>query len=88
MRVTSPGIYQIIGIASLTGRSKSISDATYTARLKTGAGQSKRLALSWARRVFRPTDQGLRRAPLLAPRLITGLLITGYMHLRLLYRNS
>jgi hypothetical protein len=57
--VTSPGIYQIIGIASLIGRSKSTGDATYTARLKTGAGRSKRLALSSARRVFRATDQGL-----------------------------
>jgi hypothetical protein len=57
VRVTSPGIYQITGIASLTGRSKSTGDATYTARLKTGAGQSKRLALSWARRVLRPTGK-------------------------------
>jgi len=37
-------------------------DATYTARLKTGAGQFKQLAESWARRVLRPTDQGFRRA--------------------------
>jgi len=61
VRVTSPGIYQIIGIASLTGRSKSTGDATYTARLKTGAGQFKRLAESWARRVLRPTGQGFSR---------------------------
>src|SRR5260370_4000415 len=60
-------MYQITGIANLTGRSKSMDDATYTARLKTGAGQSKRLAVSWALRVFRPTDQGFRRAVLLAP---------------------
>ena len=32
------GIYQITGIARLTGRSKSTGDATYTARLKTSAG--------------------------------------------------
>jgi hypothetical protein len=47
VRATAPGIYQIIGIASLTGRSKSTGDATYPARLKTGAGQFKRLAESW-----------------------------------------
>jgi len=58
VRGTSPGIYQIIRVASLTGSSKSMGDATYTARLKTGAGQFKRLAGSRARRVLRPTDQG------------------------------
>jgi hypothetical protein len=31
-------MYQITGIANLTGRSKSMDAATYTARLKTGAG--------------------------------------------------
>ena len=67
MRVTSPGIYQITGIANLSGRSKSMSDATCTARIKTGVGQFKRLAESSARRVFRPTDQGFRLAVLLAP---------------------
>jgi hypothetical protein len=67
VRVTSAGIYQITGIARLTGRSKSTGDATYTARLKTSAGQSKRFALSWARRVFRPTGKLLRHATLLAP---------------------
>jgi hypothetical protein len=56
VRVTSPGIYQIIGIARLTGSSKSMGDAAYTARLKTVAGQFKRLAESWARQVLRPTD--------------------------------
>jgi hypothetical protein len=44
-------------------------EATCTARLKTGAGQFERLAESWARRVLRPTDQGFRRAGLLASRL-------------------
>jgi hypothetical protein len=34
-------------------------DATPTARLKTGAGQFKRLATPWARRVLRTTDQGI-----------------------------
>jgi hypothetical protein len=72
------GHYQIIEIASLIGRSKSTGHATCTARLKTGAGQSKRLALSSTRRVFRPTDQGLRHAVLLAPKLVTDSLITDY----------
>jgi len=34
-------------------------DATPTEWLKTGAGQFKRLATPWARRVLRPTDQGV-----------------------------
>jgi len=57
-------------------------DATYTARLKTGAGQFKRLAESWARRVLCPTSQGFRTRLLLAPKLITASLITDYFFYR------
>jgi hypothetical protein len=46
-----------------------MSGATFTARLKTGAGQFKRLAESSARRVLRPTDQGSRHDVLLASSL-------------------
>jgi hypothetical protein len=34
-------------------------EVTPTARLKTGAGQSQRLATPFARRVFRPTGRGV-----------------------------
>ena len=36
---------------------------TSTERLKTGAGQFKRLATPWTRRVLRPTDQGDSHPP-------------------------
>jgi hypothetical protein len=40
------------------GFALSFGNATPTERLKTGAGQFKRLATPWTRRVLRPTDQG------------------------------
>jgi hypothetical protein len=42
----------------LTGRSKSTGDATCAARLQTGAGESKRLALSWGAPSFSPHRPG------------------------------
>jgi len=67
VRVTSPGIYQIIGIASLTGCSESTAAATYTARLKTGAGQFKRLAESWGAPSSSPHQSGALSRLLHAP---------------------
>jgi hypothetical protein len=44
--------------ATTGGFAQSFGDAAPTERLKTGAGEFKRLATPWARRVFRPTGSG------------------------------